>query len=300
MMKVLSYTVILLFTYTAGCFAQGYLKTDYLLPSSLKNENGDTFGKGDLLKISGRYTLPLSVRQNSSGQISAWSATLSGSYGIFDNKKITSQTIPDEIVNLNLSLSHLRPLSQKWYLIASLGGGIYSEPDAITAKSILVNGGFFFVYKLMSNLDVGFGAGITNSYGVPVIMPTSYIKWNLTGRYKVTANITNSMEISASAKFNDKFSRKLVGIEMDGISAVMNIDNKSMIYSSTIMKSYLTPEYKVGQSSTLYLGIGGAWLRSSKLSRRTLKGFWNTFTNDDNSPDFKSTGYLTIGFRYGF
>lgn len=299
-MKAFSYTVILLFSFSASCFAQGYLKTDYLFSSSLKNENGDTYGKGDLLKISGRYTLPLSFRQNDMGQISAWSVTLNGSYGIFGNKKITEQTIPDEIINLNLSISHIRPISQKWYLVTSLGGGIYAEPDAITDKSILINGGIFFVYKLMSNLDVGIGAGITNSYGVPVIMPTSYIKWNLTGKYKVTANITNGMEISAFAKFNDKFSLKLVAIEMDGISAVMNIENKSMIYSSTIMKSYLTPEYKINKSSTLYFGVGGVWLRSSKLSRRTLKGFWNTFKNDDDSPDFKSTGYLTVGFRYGF
>ncbi|MDR2920694.1 MAG: DUF6268 family outer membrane beta-barrel protein [Tannerella sp.] len=299
-MKVLYCTIILSFFFSASSFAQGYIKTDYLFPSSLKNENGDTFGKGDLLKISGRYILPLSVRQNSLGQISAWSATLSGSYGIFGNKKITEQTIPDEIINLNLSISHIRPISQKWYMVASLGGGIYAEPDAITAKSILINGGIFFVYKLLDNLDVGIGAGITNSYGVPVLMPTSYIKWNLTGKYKVTANITNSMEISASAQFNDKFSLKLVGMEMDGMSAVMNIEDKSMIYSSTIMKSYLVPEYKIGKSSTLYLGAGGAWMRSSKLSRRTLKGFWNTFKSDDNNPDFKSTGYLTVGFRYRF
>lgn len=131
-MKAFSYTVILLFSFSAICFTQGHLKTDYLFSSSLKNENGDTFGKGDLLKISGRYTLPLSVRQNNLGQISVWSATLSGSYGIFGNKKITEQTIPDEIINLNLSISHLRPISQKWYLVASLGGGIYAEPNAIT------------------------------------------------------------------------------------------------------------------------------------------------------------------------
>lgn len=32
-------------------------------------------------------------------------------------------------------------------MIASLGAGIYSAPDAITWQSVLVNGGVIFVYK---------------------------------------------------------------------------------------------------------------------------------------------------------
>lgn len=299
MKTILYYVVALATLLPANSFAQGYLKSDYLMSSSLKDEAGNKYGSGNLFRVSGRYTLPLSVKQNDSGQISAWSATLGGSYGIFGNKDITMNTIPDEILNLNFSLSHMRPISKKWYMIASLGGGIYSEPNKITAKSILVNGAVFFVYKLMANLDVGVGGAITNSYGVPVIMPTSYLKWQLTGKYEIKADVANNMAISASAQFTDNFKLKLVAIEMDGMSAVMNVDGKSMIYSSTIMKSYLTSEYKIGKS-TLHMGIGGAWLRSSKLSRRTLKGFWDGFTKDDSDFCFNPTGYLTLGFRYGF
>lgn len=280
--------------------SQGYLKSDYLFSSSLKNKEGDQFGSGDLLKISGRYTLPLSVKQNSSGQISAWSATLSSSYGIFNNKNVPLNISPDKILNLNLTVSHLRPLSEKWYLIASLGTGIYSAPDAITAKSLLVNGGAIFAYHLTDNLDLGIGGGLTNSFGVPIIMPMSYVKWELTGKYEIKAEATNSMQISASAQLNDKLKMRLVAIEMDGMSSVMEIDGKSMIYSSTIMKSYLSPELKTSKNMTLYLGAGGAWIRSAKLSRRTLKGFFNTFKSDHTNLNYNSTGYLTIGFRYGF
>ncbi len=155
------------------------------MSSSLKDEVGNKYGSGDLFKVSGRYTLPLSIKQNNSGQISAWWATLNGSYGIFGNKDIAINTIPDKILNLNFSLSHIRPLSKRWYMIASVGGGIYSEPDKITTKSILVNGGIFFIYKWMNNLDVGISVGVTNSYGMPIIVPTSYIKWQLTGKYKI-------------------------------------------------------------------------------------------------------------------
>lgn len=285
-----------------NCFAQGYLKSDYLFTSSLTNKEKEKFGKADLLKISGRYTLPLSVKKNNSGQVSTWSATLSGSYGIWDNKNITVDLIPDEIINLNLSLSHMRPLSQKWYMIASLGGGIYSQPNAISAKSILINGGVCFVYKLLDNLDVGIGTGVTTSYGIPMIMPMTYVKYRLTGKYEIMFEAANNMQISASAKFNERFKLKLVAMEMDGISAVMNIEEKSMIYSSVSMKSYLTPEYKIGKSSTLYLGIGGAWVNSIRISERSLKYFWETFKDKDDSNRFrfKPTGYLTVGFKYGF
>jgi len=298
-MKIVFYfSILFLLIVPIDAAAQGFLKSDYITSSSLKDEKGNRYGSGDLFKISGRYTLPLSVRQNSSGQLSAWSATFYGSYGLFDNKKIRLNTIPDKIINANISLSHLRPLSEKWYLIASLGGGIYAEPDDVSAKSILVNGGVFFVYKLINNLDLGIGAALTNSYGVPVIMPTSYVKWQLTGRYEVKANLANNMEISASAKLSDNFHLRLVAMEMDGMSAVMDIDGKSMIYSSTNMKSYLTPEYRKGKS-TFYLGMGGVWMRSSKLSRRTLKGFWNSFKKDDDDMNFNPACYFIVGFKYG-
>lgn len=300
MKTILHYAVLLITLLPVNSFAQGYLRSDFLISSSLKDEMGNKYGSGDLFKVSGRYTLPLSIKQNDSGQVSAWSATLNGSYGILGNKSITIRTIPDEILNLNFSLSHIRPLNKKWYMVASLGGGVYSEPDRITTKSILVNGGVFFIYKLMNNLDIGIGAGVTNSYGVPIIMPTSYIKWQLTGRYEIKVDVASNMEISALAKLNNKFSLKLVAIEMDGLSAVMDIDGRSMIYSSTIMKSYIVPEYKMGKSSTLYMGIGGAWQRTSSLSKRSLKGFWDTFRKDENDYHFNSTGYLTVGFKYGF
>jgi len=280
--------------------AQGYFKADYYLSSSLKNDDGDNFGKSDLLKISGRYTLPFSIKQNSSEQPIVWSATLGGSYGIFGNKRIEANTIPDEIINLNLTLSHIRPLSQKWYMIASLGAGIYSEPDAIAARSVLINGGAIFVYKWMRNLDIGIGAGVTTSYGTPMAVPMSFIKWDFTCKYELKVEAGNTLQISGSAKLNDKLKLKLVALENDGISAVMKIDGKSMIYSSVITKMYLTPEYKIGKLSTLYVGLGATMERTSKLSERSVKYFWELFKKDGNKLRFDPTGFITFGFRYGF
>lgn len=281
--------------------AQSYIKYDYLFSSRFKEEGKkDKLGSGDLMKISGGYTLPFSVKQNELGQVTAWSATLGGSYSILENKGMASELNPDKVLNANLNISHIRPLSRKWSLVASIGGGIYSEPDNVSWKSVLINGGVIFIYKVSNKLDVGIGAGITNSYGTPIAMPMAYLKLNLTGKYEVKIDVSNKIEIAGIAKFGDKFHLKLVAMEMDGISAVMENDGKSMIYSSVMMRSFLSPEFKFGKSSTVFLGGGAVWTRSSKLSERTLKSFWNNFKNDDDDLYFKPAGYLTLGFRYGF
>lgn len=300
-MRTISYTVLMLFLFlSANCLAQGYVKSDYLFSSTFRNDVGDKLGSGDLWKISGRYTLPFSMKRNNDGQITAWSATISGSYGILHNKNMVNNIHPDEILNTNLSIAHVRPLSAKWSLIASLGGGIYAEPNAITAKCILASGGAIFVYKVSNRLNVGVGLGLTNSYGVPIVMPMAYLKWDLPGKYEIKVDLSTQVEISAATKLTDRLKLRLVGIEMDGMSAVREVEGESMIYSTTMMRSYLTSELKVGKSSTLFLGGGGVWTRSAKLSKRSLKSFWNSFKDDDDKLRFNPTGYLTVGFRYGF
>lgn len=299
-MKIYSYAVLLLFSaLPIHCVAQGYLKSDYLFSSPLKDEEGNKYGSGDLFKTSAGFILPLSVKKNSLGQVKAWSVALNGSYGVLNNNNITEIVNPSEIVNVTLGVAHIRPLSERWYLLASLGAGVYSEPNSITAKSLLASGGAIFVYKVKNNLDLGIGAGLTNSFGVPIIMPMAYVKWQLTGKYEVKADIANGVEVSGSVKLGNRFKVKLTAIEMDGMSAVMDIDGKSMIYASTIVKSYLTPEFRIGKSSTFYLGGGGAWARTVKLSKRSFKGFLDTFKEDDDL-NFRATGYLTVGFKYGF
>lgn len=302
-MRIVLHTVIILFlSLPIKCLAQGYIKTDYLFSSTFKEKDGENkLGAGDLMKISGRYTLPIFSKQNESGQVTAWSATLGGSYSVLSNKGFASDVNPNKVLNTNLNISHIRPLSRKWSLLASLGGGIYSEPDRIKWNSLLVNGAVIFIYRINNKLDVGIGAGITNSYGIPIAMPMSYFKLNLTGKYEIKIDLSTKIEIAGIAKFNDKFHLRLTAMEMDGISAVVEKDGKSMIYSSTMMRSYLSPEFKIGKSSTIFMGAGGVWTRSSRLSERTLKSFWNSFKNDsENKYKFKPTGYLTLGFRYGF
>lgn len=301
-MKTLSYFLLFsLFALTLESRAQGYLKSEYMTSSPLKNEEGEGLGSGDFLKISGGYNLTLSLKQNELKQTTLWAASFNGSYGILNNQGEASCLNPEKILNLSLNLTHIRPISDRWSLLATLGGGIYSAPDEITARNTLVNGRAIFLYKLKTNFNLGIGLGLTNSFGIPIVMPMFVVDWNLPGRYEVKVNLASGMEISGAMRINDRLKIKLIALEMDGMSSVMNIDGESMIYASTTIRSFLCPEYKIGKSSTLYVGAGGTWIRSATLTKRSVKDFFNNlFSEKNNNFDFSVAGYLTVGFRYGF
>lgn len=282
-------------------FAQGQIETEYFPESSFKDADGNKNGSGNLWKISGRYTLPLSVTHNDKGQIYAWTATLNCSYGIFENKGLAAKINQEKILNCSFNISHLRPLSRKWSLITSLGGGIYSAPTDITFKSVLANGAILFIYKLRENMDIGVGAGLTNSYGIPVAMPMAYFNWRSSGKVEIKVDMSNAMRISVATEVGKKIKLGLTAVEMDGMASVVKVDGQSKIYASAMIRSYLCPEYHINQKTVLYISAGGNWLREVKLADRSFKGFLDSFKEDNkNEWRFNPSGYFAAGLRYGF
>ena len=69
-------------------FGQGYVSSEYLSSSSLRDEAGGRFGSGAMGRFSGRYTLPLSVKRNDRGQPVAWSATFNCTYASLQNEGV--------------------------------------------------------------------------------------------------------------------------------------------------------------------------------------------------------------------
>jgi hypothetical protein len=78
------------------------------------------------------------------------------------------------------------------------------------------------------------GAGLTNSYGVPLIMPMGFLKWNITGPYEVNVEVAGHMKASVSREFPDRFRLSLVPIDMDGMSAVAKRKPSSTISLSDV------------------------------------------------------------------
>ncbi|ADV43412.1 hypothetical protein Bache_1407 [Bacteroides helcogenes P 36-108] len=282
------------------CHAQGYVSYDYISASTLKDKSGNEWGSGSMQIMSGSYNIPISVKHNDKGEVQAWSVSLYGAYGILDNQGQARELNPDRLFNGSLNVSHIRPISKKWSIIASIGGGIYAPTHEIAFRSILVNGGIIFVHKLNKNLDLGIGAGLTNSYGIPMVLPMLYLKWMKTGRYEFTINMSNGLKVAASTWLSKKIKIELAAIEMDGMSAVTKVEGKSKIYSTVMIKSSISPSYQITPKASIYAGIGGNWARGVSISDRSIKGFANNFKENNGNREFGVSLRVTTGIRYRF
>lgn len=299
-MKILLSCFALLVLGTSFAHAQVYFKSEYGTSSSFKDDNNqETGGSGDMFKVQGGFSLPLSVKQYDNGRVKMLAVSVDASYGIFNNKGISTDLHPEKILNTTLSLTYLTPISSKWSILAVLGGGVYSDPSHITGKSILGSGGALFVYHILNNLDIGIGVGVTNSYGVPMALPMGYVNWQIDGKYEVKVNMLENMEISGAVRLNDWFKLRLIGFEMDGMSAVMDVDGKSKLFGTVSMKSGLQADFKIGKQSSIQVTGGGNWYRDAVLVNRTIKDYFRWFGNEYD-PSFKTSGYFSIGYKYGF
>ena len=157
-MKTISVILLLLggLAVPQYCLGQASISYDYMPGSSLRDESGNKYGSGSMMVVSGRYNLPISVKHDEKGRLVAWSATLNGAYGTLDNKGQARELNPDKIVNASLNISHVRPLSDRWSIIASIGGGIYAPQHEVTAKSVLANGGVIFALCRGTDKDCRF------------------------------------------------------------------------------------------------------------------------------------------------
>lgn len=240
-------------------FSQGFINYENVASTTLKGKDGNKYGTGDLQRISGRFSLPLYRSLNESNQPTAWGLTLSASYNKMNNEEEAQELNPDEVLNTTLTISHIRPLSERWSLMASLGAGIYAMPDEIRWQSILANGAVFFIYRLHENLSIGLGGGLTNSYGAPILLPMGYLNWKTNGRYNVIIDIANAPKVQVTTQIGNAVKMELTAIEIDGMSAVINVDGKYKLYSSTMLRSGLTASLRVFDKASIYAGVGGVW-----------------------------------------
>lgn len=281
-------------------YGQGYISYDYVSASTLKDEFGNKHGSGNMQILSGGYNIPLSVKYNDREQLIAWTTNIYGAYATLSNQGQAKSLNPDNILNGSVNISHIRPISERWTFIASIGGGVYAPVNEISTKSILANGGIVFVYKLNKNMNIGIGAGLTNSYGVPMVLPMIYLSWQKRSKYEFKIDMSSGLKISAATWFNKRIKVEFAALEMDGISAVTQIEGKSKIYSTVMLKSYISPSFHVNEKMNFYVGIGGNWVRGISISDRSLKGFLDSFKEDNDSHEFGVALRLTTGFRYRF
>ncbi len=257
--------------------------------------------RGSSVVYSGNISVPFYMRMNENNRPTAWGVGLGGSYASLRNQNFTDDmALPSEIMNLSLGLFHLRPISEKWSMMASLGAGVFTpfaKFSNIGWEHVLGSGGVIFIWHLRPNLDLGGGVAVNNSLGYPMVFPALYVNWRLDGKFKVNVAMMDGIELSAGYEFTDWFKLSLAG-EMNGQMVLTKKDGKRMMFSHQYMTLGLKPEIRLGKSGLSLFATGGWSIhRPAEYSELTLKGL---FVGSDDSYFFRGAPYASVGIRFGF
>ena len=312
-MKCLLTSLIIGLMYCAQINAQVYFKTEYISSSKYQDEDGNkNGGKGDMKTIQGGAKIPLSVKMNENNRPTAWAVAISGSYASMDNKNLSKDLYLREMLNAQVGLIHMRPLNEKWSMMALLGAGWYtSDLSKMSGRSILGQGGVLFIKHAKPNMDWGVGVALNNVLGYPMIFPSLYFDWRLEGKYQFKISMYNTFEASASMKVSDRFKLSLIG-EANGLTAVVERNGKTMLFVNQYGYAGLQPEFTIGKSLSIPITIGVSMSREVYYKERTIKAFFDdnksiSFDKDgfaeidsDKRPGFGISAYCSVGIKYEF
>ncbi|CEJ67967.1 hypothetical protein BN1195_00249 [Chryseobacterium oranimense G311] len=273
----------------------GELKTEYIPFSSyirpedsVKTNSKSNFKRADL-----NLSIPLSMKKDSSGRVKAWSVLLSGSYAKMTHKDYEKQLFPDQMLNAQAGIQHIRPLGKKWSMMMTASVGIYTDLEQISSDDILGQGGVLFIRHFNPNLALGAGPVLTTAFGVPMILPWIYFDWKTNGKVKLNINFPEGME--AGYLFSDRFALKAV-VNLSGMTVERNKDGKSMLLGYQQITAGIRPEIKLNDKLSLSLTGGTALLRSFSENDRKIKSIFKDKKMDD--PKFATTFYAAVSLRW--
>ena len=279
------------------------LKTEYMSQSSyriMKSESSEQVGnsKGSAMVHQANITIPLFKKMNENNRPVSWAVNVSGTYAKLNNKNFTRPLVIDEILNVGLSLNHLRPLNEKWSMMATVGVGIYmpgTDLSQIGFKNVLGNIGAVFIRHLKPNLDLGGGLVLSNSFGYPMVYPAFYLNWRTGGKFDVKIAIMDGLEISTGYDVNKKLRLNLL-LEMNGQMALLEQDGKDMIFSHMNMVAGFRPEIKISQHLSIPITVGISLWRPTEMKERKLSSIFKGGKDYFFGTSFYMSAALKIGF----
>lgn len=296
-MKVFFLTIIIL---CIGVQAQAQIsiKTEYMSQSKYKDEHGNKVGgKGDMKAIHGKIQLPVSYKVDENERITAWAVATGISYASMNNKGLSNDLCLPELLNGQVGLLHMRPISDKWSILAMLGVGLFtSDLKHIQGRDILAVGGVTFIKHAKPNLDWGVGVALNNVLGYPMIFPSFYFDWKLGGNYEVNVSVYNSAEVSAKMRVNKHLKLGIVA-EGNGLSSVVKQDGKDMIFACQYSHAGFQTEFTLGKYLTIPIVIGASISRDVYFTEKTI---WALFNSKDEYPSFSIAPYVSAGIKFGF
>ncbi|RLJ31221.1 hypothetical protein CLU97_0629 [Chryseobacterium sp. 7] len=271
------------------------LKTEYIPASNYirPEDSTKTNSKSDFKRADLNLSIPLSVKKDTDGKVRSWSMLLSGSYAKMTHKNYETQLFPDQMLNAQVGIQHMRPLGKKWSMMMTASVGVYTDLEKVSFDDVLGQGGLLFIRHFNPNISLGGGPVLTTAFGVPMILPWIYFDWKTNGKIKFNINFPEGME--AGYLFSDKFALKAV-VNLSGMTVERNKDGKSMLLGYQQITAGLRPEIKLNDRLTLRLTGGTALLRSFSENDRRIKSIFRDKKVAD--PKFASTFYAAVSLRW--
>lgn len=273
----------------------GELKTEYIPYSSYirPEDSVKTDSKSDFKRVDLSLSIPLSVKKDEAGRVKAWSLLLSNSYAKMSHRNYENQLFPNQMLNSQVGLQHVRPLGKKWSMMMTASVGVYTDMENIDFNDVLGQGGILFIRHFNPNLALGGGPVLTTAFGVPMILPWIYFDWKTNGKIKFNINFPEGMDVGY--QFTDKFALKAV-VNLSGMSVERNKDGKSTLFGYQQITAGLRPELKLNDRLTLRLTGGSTLVRSFSENDRKIKNIFKDKKVAD--PRFTSTFYVAVALRW--
>ena len=269
-----------------------------LLSSGIENKDKQEVGRGGIQYVSGRLTLPLSIKRDAERGIRTWLATLSGKYAHLNNKEGAALINPENILNTGLMLTHVRTIAPRWNMIATTGVSLQAPADYIRAQSLALTAGAIFSYNVKEGLNLGVGVVMTTAYGDPICIPVPFITWKKSGRVTYELNMRGMPEFKMSAQLTPKLRLALLPFDAERFSAVVKADNAHKIYTNNLIKATLEGNYKIARHLSFKAEVGYAYYHKAKLMDHSPKAFWSNMFSNKHAFKYRPSLTCSVGIQY--
>lgn len=295
--RLLTFSILCLSIYTAKGQSkiQGEFKVDYVPMSnyirpidSLKTDSKSDFKRAELA-----LEIPLSMKMDHRDKPRLWSIVAYGAYARMNNKDYEEQLFPTELLNASVGVKHFRSISDSWSLLLMGSVGVYTDMENVNKDAILGQGAVFFIKHFNPNFSLGGGPVLTNSFGVPMVLPGIYLNWETRGDFYVKIAFPKGAEVGY--KFTDAFSLS-TAIDLQGMTAIVKQDNETKILGLQQIVAGLRPVIKFSDNMVLSFTAGSTLVRSFSYNDRKIKSIFKEKKIAD--PKFSTTFYAGMSLKW--
>jgi hypothetical protein len=237
----------------------------------------------------------LSMKKNESNQPTIWGIGLSGDYASLNNKNIAEPLVLSEILNLQMSLFHVRPLSEKWSMMASVGVGVYTDDTRFSHlrfRNVLGSAGLVFVRRILPNLELGAGLALNNAFGYPMAFPALYVNWNYGHKLTCSFSALDGANLAVGYNVDKAFSISFI-TEMGGQMALTELNGDDKIFTHQYIVVGFRPEFKVSKHISVPVTVGINAVRNAYYDGRSLSAFFKAMGREYD-PCFQIAPYFSV------